>query len=57
MLEISKEFLAELVKSNSPVLNEKPLKNEKYDIGFELDGFKYKFSYDGTYWNWEYSAK
>ena len=57
MLEVSKEFLAELEKSNSPALNEKPLKNEKYDIDFELGGFKYKFSYDGTYWNWEYSEK
>lgn len=57
MVEVNEAFLAHLAKSNSQVLNDKPLREGQYDITFELDGFNYLFKSDGTYWSWHYSQK
>lgn len=57
MIEVNQAFLAQLAKSNSQVLNDKPLREGQYDIKFELEGFKYSFTSDGTYWQWSYNQK
>lgn len=57
MIEVNQAFLAQLAKSNSQVLNDKPLREGQYDINFELEGFKYSFTSDGTYWQWSYNQK
>lgn len=57
MVEVNEAFLAHLAKSNSQVLNDKPLREGQYDITFELEGFNYIFKSDGTYWSWHYSQK
>lgn len=57
MEQVNHEFLAELAKSNSPVLNSKPLQDGDYDIEFDYMGFHFEFSQKNGYWQWKYSAK
>ena len=57
MEQVNHEFLAELAKSNSPVLNSKPLQDGDYDIQFDYDGFHFEFSQKNGYWQWKYKAK
>lgn len=56
MVEVSEKFLAELAKSNAPILNDQPLKEGDYNVSFELEGFKYVFSQKDGYWRWSYNA-
>lgn len=57
MEKVSQEFLAELAKSNSQVLNDKPLREEDYDIQFEYDGANFSFSQKKGYWKWNWQVK
>lgn len=46
--------LAELAKTESASLNEKPVHAGPYHYEFSKDGFSYEFKSDGIYWTWEY---
>lgn len=57
MEKVNHEFLAELAKSNSPVLNEKPLQDGDYNIEFDYGGFHFEFSQKNGYFKWKYYQK
>lgn len=54
MEEVSHEFLAELAKTNNPILNNKPLQEGNYDIEFDYQGVHYEFHQINGYWQWKY---
>lgn len=53
-ISVSQEFLAELARNNSNVLNQKPLINEEYNIVFKDNGQTFRFSHKDGYWNWSF---
>lgn len=56
MEKVSQKFLAQLAKSESPVLNKAPLQDGDYNIEFKSGGFKFHFSQKNGRWQWNYKA-
>lgn len=56
MNDFNKYYLSALAKEDNQVLNQHPVHEGSYQYDFELDGFKFHFSSDGTKWIWNYNA-
>lgn len=53
---VNQDQLAQTALNNPQQLNQAPVQEGAYNIGFDNSGYNFNFNSDGTNWSWSYNA-